>query len=199
MPFKYFNWLFKYLCRLKDEQVNASERVRLRLLGVKLPKKCQIGKCVSISLGFSEGSIGQISLAENVSLEQGVILNAWGGKIAIQENVFIGPYAVIYGHGGVMIGCNSLVSMHCCILSSNHAVPEVSQAIRSKPDILLPTKIGSDVWLGANVTVLGGVTIGDGCVVGAGAVVTKDLPPYSISVGVPAQVVKMRVKGAVEL
>jgi len=38
-----------------------------------------------------------------------------------------------------------------------------------------------------------GVTIGDGCVIGAGAVVTKDIPPYSVAVGVPAKVVKSRL------
>ena len=55
-----------------------------------------------------------------------------------------------------------------------------------QPSRLLPTKFDRDVWLGAGVTVLGGVTIGDGCIVGAGAVVTKDLPPCSIALGVPA-------------
>ncbi|WP_288736468.1 CatB-related O-acetyltransferase [uncultured Enorma sp.] len=52
--------------------------------------------------------------------------------------------------------------------------------------------IGNDVWIGGNVVILEGVTIGDGAIVGAGSVVTKDLPPYSISVGVPAKVVKYR-------
>lgn len=52
--------------------------------------------------------------------------------------------------------------------------------------------IGSDVWIGGNVVILEGVTIGDGAIVGAGSVVTKDLPPYSISVGVPARVIRYR-------
>jgi acetyltransferase-like isoleucine patch superfamily enzyme len=38
-----------------------------------------------------------------------------------------------------------------------------------------------------------GVTIGKGCVVGAGSVVTKNLPPYSVAVGVPARAVKNRL------
>lgn len=54
------------------------------------------------------------------------------------------------------------------------------------------TKIGNDVFIGANVTVLDGVTIGDGAVVGAGAIVVDDIPPYAIAVGVPAKVVKYR-------
>ena len=54
------------------------------------------------------------------------------------------------------------------------------------------TTIGNDVFIGANVTILDGVTIADGAVVAAGAVVTKDVPPYAIVGGVPAEVKKYR-------
>ena len=46
-------------------------------------------------------------------------------------------------------------------------------------------KIGNDVFIGMNVTVLDGVQIGNGTIIGAGAVVSKDIPPYSIAVGSP--------------
>ena len=61
----------------------------------------------------------------------------------------------------------------------------VSLCSESKVQEFLPTTIGNDVFIGANVTVLDGVKIGDGAVIGAGAVVTKDVPPYGIAVGVP--------------
>ena len=103
------------------------------------------------------------------------------------------PMTIIdISHGGVQIGDNSLLSMHCRILSSTHAIPTPDQLIRYTPDTLQPTVIGSDVWLGAGVTVFGGVTIGNGCVVGAGSVVTKNLPPGTISHGSPARVVRNR-------
>lgn len=56
----------------------------------------------------------------------------------------------------------------------------------------ISNNIGSDCWIGANVTLIGGVSVGDGAVVLAHAVVTKDVPPYAIVGGVPARVIKYR-------
>lgn len=54
------------------------------------------------------------------------------------------------------------------------------------------TRLGNDVWVGANAVVLKGKTIGDGAIVGASSVVTKDVPPYAIVVGNPARILKYR-------
>jgi acetyltransferase-like isoleucine patch superfamily enzyme len=99
---------------------------------------------------------------------------------------------VIYGQGGVEIGEQTLVSMHCTILSSNHGVPPLGKLIRETADELLPTKIGRDVWIGANAVILGGVTIGEGAVVAAGAVVNRDVEPGAVVAGVPARGIKRR-------
>ena len=174
---------------------SLASRCRIRWFawhGIEFSPGCRLGRGVRLSRGFAAGRKGSIRLGRRAELGDGVIIDAWGGSVAMAAEVFVGPYAVIYGHGGVEIGNQTLISMHCRILSSNHAMPELAIPIRSQPDVLRPTRIGRDVWLGAGVTVLAGVDIGDGCVVGAGAVVTRDLPAGSVAVGVPARVVGRR-------
>lgn len=168
-------------------------RLRARLTGCRLAAPRYLAAGIDWHRGAAAANVfGEITVGPGAWIEQGVVLNAFGGSIRIGGDIFLGPHTVVYGHGGVEIGEACLIAMHCRILSSNHTVPPPGTLIRSQPDILLPTRIGRDVWLGAGVTVLGGVSIGDGCVVGAGAVVTEDLPPNSFAVGVPARVVKPR-------
>lgn len=53
-----------------------------------------------------------------------------------------------------------------------------------------PVKIGRDVLIGANSTILAGVVIGDGATIGAGTVVHKDVPPGAFAVGAPMQILR---------
>jgi len=55
-----------------------------------------------------------------------------------------------------------------------------------------PITIGNDCWIGCRVFAAGGLTIGDGAVVLSGAVLTKNVPPYAVVGGVPAEVIKYR-------
>lgn len=52
-----------------------------------------------------------------------------------------------------------------------------------------PVKIGNNIVIGQNVTVLKGVTIGDNCIIGIGSLVTKSIPPNSVVAGRPARVI----------
>lgn len=180
------------MIRVLENLLIATRAHWFRSRGARIGAGCRLGPGVCLRPGVSGDTKGDLELGEACELERGAFLDGWGGRIVLGRRVWIGPYTVIYGHGGVEIGDQTLIAMHCRIVSSNHAIPPRDIEIRSVADKLLPTRIGRDVWLGAGVTVLGGVTIGDGCIVGAGAVVTGDLPPHSIAVGVPARVTGRR-------
>ena len=57
-----------------------------------------------------------------------------------------------------------------------------------------PVRIGRGTWVAPYVKILPEITIGKGAVVGIGSVVTKDVPPQTVAVGVPARIIK-KVEG----
>lgn len=120
-------------------------------------------------------------------------LRTFEGWIKIGDKCTINRLSILYGHGGIEIGSHVRISPNVTILAQNHVfdVPEIpihEQGIKS-----IGIKIEDDVWIGAGAIILDGVTIGKGSVIGAGAVVTRDIPPYSVAVGIPAKVIKNRV------
>ncbi|MEO5952794.1 MAG: hypothetical protein ABIQ44_10040, partial [Chloroflexia bacterium] len=56
------------------------------------------------------------------------------------------------------------------------------------------TTIGKNAFISVDTMIVAPRQIGDGAATGAGAVVTKDIPPYSLAVGVPARVIKKLVE-----
>jgi acetyltransferase-like isoleucine patch superfamily enzyme len=57
-------------------------------------------------------------------------------------------------------------------------------------DIIKPIRIGNNVFIGSNATIMPGVTVGDNVIIGASSVVSKDIPDNVVSAGVPAKVIK---------
>lgn len=69
---------------------------------------------------------------------------------------------------------------------------EEIQAMFDVPGRKGDTVIGNDVWIGMEAVVMPGVTIGDGAIIGARSVVAKDVAPYTVVAGNPAQPIKRR-------
>ena len=125
--------------------------------------------------------------------------NHFAQGVLIYENATIGshnyfaPYSLI---NNARIGNYCSIGPGCRIglgehdLSAVSTLPAVGNGSGNMElfDLEHPVVLGCDVWLGANVVIKQGVTVGHGAVIGAGAVVTRDIPPYGIAVGVPAQV-----------
>ena len=57
-------------------------------------------------------------------------------------------------------------------------------------DIVKPIRVGNNVYFGYGCIVLPGVTIGNNVIIGAGSIVTRDVPDNTVSVGIPAHVIK---------
>lgn len=135
---------------------------------------------------------GKVFIGNNTRISRWCVFREYGGTIKIGDNCSINSFCHISGNGGVEIGNNVLIATQCVLISANHNFENTGIPISEQRETREKIKIEDDVWLGAGVKVLAGVTIGRGSVIGAGAVVTKDIPPFSIAVGVPAKVVRKR-------
>lgn len=119
-----------------------------------------------------------------------------GGKSYVTSNTYIGDNVnfngmAIHGNGKVTIGNYLHSGTGCQIITSFHnyegdAIPYDNTYIDKD------VTIGDCVWLGNEVIILGGATIGEGAIIQAGSVVVKDIPPYAIAGGHPAQPFKYR-------
>ena len=108
-----------------------------------------------------------------------------------EDGVIVGYNCTIFCTDFLRIGKDTILAGGCLITTENHGVdPESDEPYQVQPLMSKPVQIGQGCWLGQNVCVLPGVTIGNKCIIGANAVVNKDIPDYSIAVGVPARVVK---------
>lgn len=92
-------------------------------------------------------------------------------------------------HSGAAEGLRVTTGNHAMVLGRFYrSITEKDKPKGLDKDVI----VESDVWIGRNVTLLAGVTIGRGCTIGAGAVVTRDMPPYTVCVGVPAKPIKFK-------
>ncbi|KAK1750463.1 trimeric LpxA-like protein [Echria macrotheca] len=115
----------------------------------------------------------------------------YGLRVRIGGSTFINRSCMIMDTpvADVIIGERCNIGPNCCIVSVGHAL-RAEERSGKQSSIGKPIVIGDHVWIGANVTVLGGVTIGAGAVIGAGSVITKNIPPSTMALGVPARVVQ---------
>ena len=117
---------------------------------------------------------------------QRVDYGAGGARVRIGAGSFLNIGVMVAAVELVEIGSHCMLANGCFVTDGNHRfddpdAPVPWQGFTTKG----PTRIGDNVWLGANVVVTSGVTIGERCVIGANSVVTTDLPPFTIAAGAP--------------
>jgi len=135
---------------------------------------------------------GRLEIGPHTLFEPGVWITAPGtARIRIGSGCFLNLGVMVAAVELVEIGDHCMFANGCFVTDADHRVddpdrPITWQGFRSKG----PTRVGDNVWCGANVVITSGVTVGERCVIGANSVVNHDLPPYSIAVGAPARVIR---------
>jgi acetyltransferase-like isoleucine patch superfamily enzyme len=135
---------------------------------------------------------GRLELGEHVLFEPDVWLTAQApARIRIGGGTFLNIAVQVASAELVEIGAHCMFANGCFITDANHRFddpgrPVPWQGFTSKG----PTRVGDNVWCGANVVITSGVTVGERCVIGANSVVTEDLPAFSIAAGAPARVLR---------
>ena len=140
--------------------------------------------------------INNCKLGENVKIIEPV--NLYG--CVIGKDCFVGPFVEIQKN--VRIGFGTRIQSHCFICDGviigkrcfiGHGTMFTNDLFVDSPDfeswIKRETKIGDNVRIGSNVTLLP-ITVGDNAIIGAGAVVTKDVPANCVVAGNPAKIIK---------
>lgn len=150
------------------------------------------------------------TIAPDVVFGEGVrvagFVNLYGCVIA--SGTFVGPFVEI--QRGVTVGERAKIQSHTFICSGvviedevfvGHGVMFTNDRLpkATNPDgspqgpedwTMETTLVGRGASIGSNATILCGVTIGEGAVIGAGAVVTRDVPPWAVVAGNPANILR---------
>ena len=180
---------------LKHADLPALDRVGLRIPGLLQTGRLAAGSRI-------EGPTSIIaSVSAGAFVDIGAFCNLSGGTI---NNVRFGRYCSIAA--GVVIGMHEhptdwLTTSRTAYfpqvngwreLVAPDRADEIRRGLRPFKDSCPTTEIGHDVWIGQGAFIKSGVTIGTGSIIGARAIVLRDVTPYSIVVGTPGRVVRLR-------
>ncbi len=161
----------------------------------------RFGKGVTLERGViidglsSEG----IQFGENVAIGAYSIVRASspanvGAGVRMGNNSSVDAYSFIGASGLVEIGTNVIMGQHVSFHAESHNYERTDISIKQQGTRRQGIVIEDDCWVGSNVVFLDGSHVGRGCVIGAGSVVRGEISPYSVAAGVPARVLKSRMR-----
>jgi acetyltransferase-like isoleucine patch superfamily enzyme len=141
---------------------------------------------------YARAGYARLVLGRWVHLGANTAVRAHEGTLTLGDKSNLAREVSINCYLDVEIGDSALIADNVFISDFDHRFDDLEKPIKDQGITKSRVRIGRDVWLGTKVTVCRGVVIGEGTVVGANAVVTRDLPPYSVAVGIPARVIRAR-------
>ena len=108
-------------------------------------------------------------------------------NLAVGGDTAIGDHANLYCLGPITIGHRVTLSQGAHLCAGTHDYTDPSMRLLREP-----IEVGNDVWICAEAFVGPSVHVGDGAILGARGVTMKDLEPWTIYFGNPAQVARAR-------
>lgn len=181
------NLLFRWRAAANGSRIHRTAII-VNTKRIRIGAHCIIEPHATIRGGESDGA--GLFIEDSVIVKTGAYISARRAQIVLKEHAFVGVNTWIGGQGRIEVGRNSMISIGCVVISSNHDYSKIQVPYYYGPEIAEDIRIGSNVWIGSQTVILPGVEIGDGSVVGAGSVVTKDIPPNSLALGNPALVIR---------
>lgn len=161
-------------------------------------EQCGRGLSLPNGIPWIEGHL-KIKIGDNVQIDNNTFVSAHteGNPILIIGNRTHLNHRVAISVGkSVKIGNDCLIAGGCFIADNDGHPIDPYRRIQKEPvseEEIKPVIIEDNVWIGTGSVILKGVIIGEGSVVAANSLVTRSIPPYSIAMGVPAQVVKSEI------
>jgi carbonic anhydrase/acetyltransferase-like protein (isoleucine patch superfamily) len=112
-------------------------------------------------------------------------------KAAIGKNVYIAAFAAIRADEGAIVVGDETSIQECCVLHGKD-VSIGKHVTVGHGAIVHGCRVGDNVLVGMNATLLSGCEIGEWSIIAAGAVVTENMkiPANSLVAGVPAKVLR---------
>lgn len=163
-----------------------------------------LGNNVKISDKASIYNPSNITIGNNVRIDDFVVISAGIGGIDIGNYIHIAVYSSLIGAGKITLFDYSNISSRVAIYSSND---DYSGDWMTNP--MVPTEftnvkhadviIGKHVIIGSGSVILPGTTLHEGVALGALSMATKDCEEYGIYSGVPAKRIKERNKNVQQL
>ncbi|TDZ55061.1 putative maltose O-acetyltransferase [Colletotrichum trifolii] len=163
--------------------VSPNERARL-FREILQPRDASQISPTNNSPGTPYGRVG-----ENVVVEAPFVCD-YGYNISIGQNVIVGRNCTVIDTCEVKIGDNCHIGPNVSLYTATLPIDPKRRMGSKGPQLGKPITIEPDCWIGGNVVILPGVTIGQGTTIGAGSVVTKNMPPFTIAIGNPANIIR---------
>jgi acetyltransferase-like isoleucine patch superfamily enzyme len=109
------------------------------------------------------------------------------GDVKVGSGVWIGPFTILDGTGGLEIGDHCSISAGVQIYSHDSVARAISGG--RAPIARSPVVIEARCYIGPQTVISRGVTIGTGAILGAGSFVDRSVPAESFAAGTPARVI----------